>query len=206
MYFTSALTLATLAATAYSHGLITSPTPRDVGPAGTEACGPVVMAIIESDKTSHVEGLPEASEQDSAYNPAECNLWLCKGLQYEDNVDNVMEYSRGETVHMDVYIRIPHLGTANVSIVDTASNSIVGEPLISWDHYADDALGMNQPESQTSFDFVIPEDLEDQCAEAGACVLQWYWYGDAAQQTYESCVDFTVPAMEKKVRSRHFRN
>ena len=38
----------------------------------------------------------------------------------------------------------------------------------------------------------IPEDLGSKCSSAGDCVLQWYWFAESIDQTYESCVDFTV--------------
>ena len=42
------------------------------------------------------------------------------------------------------------------------------------------------------FSVTIPEDLPSTCTVAGACAIQWYWYG--ASQTYENCVDFVIPA------------
>lgn len=62
------------------------------------------------------------------------------------------------------------------------------------------------PKNQTSFTVTIP-DLGTACKVAGDCVLQWWWYGTKARQTYESCVDFTiaptVPTVPT-VRSRFF--
>lgn len=37
---------------------------------------------------SHVEGLPEAAATDPAFNASACNLFLCKGLQFADNMNN----------------------------------------------------------------------------------------------------------------------
>lgn len=62
------------------HGLITKPVPRAPGAISLAHCGPTVTNNIKGDETSHVEGLPEAAVNDKAFNAAECNLWLCRGL------------------------------------------------------------------------------------------------------------------------------
>ncbi|TVY55901.1 hypothetical protein LCER1_G002150, partial [Lachnellula cervina] len=105
---------------------------------------------------------------------------------------------------IEAYIRIPHHGTANVSIVDTQSNTVVGEQLLFWSDYADEGLAA-LPANNTAFEVTIPE-LGGRCAIAGECVLQWWWYGTAVEQTYESCLDFTVaPAASTRIRSRFWR-
>lgn len=64
-------------------------------------------------------------------------------------------------------IRIPHKGYANVSVVDTAANAVIGAPLISWpSNYAASA---NPPANQTKFSVKIPE-LGGKCTVPGACV------------------------------------
>ncbi|KAI4860223.1 hypothetical protein F4820DRAFT_453104 [Hypoxylon rubiginosum] len=189
------LSVAALAATVSAHGLITSPTPRAPGDASIAACGSSVVANIANDKTSHVEGLPELAAKDAGYKAELCNLWLCKGLQYADNAANVQKYAPGQSVNIQVSLSIPHVGAANVSIVDTKTDSIIGAPLLNWPSgYADERqfYGHTTPVNQTSFNVTIPEDLGTQCSEAGACVIQWWWYGTGAKQTYESCVDFTA--------------
>ncbi|KAG9870279.1 hypothetical protein KCV05_g23316, partial [Aureobasidium melanogenum] len=45
---------------------------------------------------------------------------------------------------------------------------------------------------QTSFEVTIPEDLGSKCSTPGACVLQHFWDARSVDQTYESCIDFTV--------------
>ncbi|TVY84652.1 hypothetical protein LSUE1_G000519 [Lachnellula suecica] len=193
MHFLSNLVaIAALATTALSHGIITSPYPRAIGAASLAACGPTVQANIKGDNTSHVEGLPEAAATDKAYNATACNLWLCRGLQGADNAAHVQNYTAGQKVSIAVNLRIKHYGTANVSIVDTKSNSVVGKQLYYWSDYADERVSVT-PANQTNFDIVIP-DLGGKCATAGACVIQWWWYGVGAKQTYESCIDFTQPA------------
>jgi len=90
-----------------AHGIITKPYPRTVGNASLAACGSAITDIITADNTSHVEGLPEAGASDPGYNATECNLWLCKGLQFDDDIDRNIEYLYTETVDISVFIRIP---------------------------------------------------------------------------------------------------
>ncbi|KAK8117968.1 uncharacterized protein PG998_006249 [Apiospora kogelbergensis] len=162
------LSLAAFASTALGHGFISSPPARQGGDASVAACGKAVVDTIRADNTSHVEGLPElAAKKDSGYHADLCNLWLCKGLQFADNAANVQAYRPGQS------------------------------PLVRWDKgYADerDFYAKKTPKDQVDFNVTIPEDLGDKCATAGACVLQWWWYGTGARQSYETCVDFTVAA------------
>lgn len=93
---------------------------------------------------------------------------------------------------MEAFLPIPHAGPMNTSIVDTATNTVVGQPLISFDVYADESLAQ-LPDNNTDFSVTMPTDLPaTQCAVAGECVLQWFWFGTNAKQTYESCVDFVM--------------
>lgn len=74
----------------------------------------------------------------------------------------------------------------------TATNQVLGEPLLVFDSYADENLA-TLPANNTNFDVTIPTTLAaTDCAVAGECVLQWFWFGTAAKQTYESCVDFVI--------------
>ncbi|KAI0017350.1 hypothetical protein F4780DRAFT_772391 [Xylariomycetidae sp. FL0641] len=186
-----------LAATASAHGFIADPPMRTAGDATAAACGAGVAAEITRDKTSHVEGLPElAAQAGSGYQGAgECNLWLCKGQQFADNEANVQEWTPGQKVNFRITLTIPHAGSANVSIVDTKSNTVVGAPLLDWPSgYAEERAfyAKQTPANQTDFDITVPTDLGGKCAMPGDCVVQWWWYGTGAKQTYESCVDFTV--------------
>lgn len=168
------LPLAAFASTALGHGYISSPPARQGGDASVAACGKAVVDTVRADNTSHVEGLPElAAGAGSGYHADLCNLWLCKGLQFADNVASVQSYKAGESVNMKIKLTIPHTGNANVSVVDTKSNKIIGTPLISWEKgYADerDFYGGKTPKDQVDFNITIPEDLGDKCATAGACV------------------------------------
>ncbi|KAI1180269.1 hypothetical protein F4777DRAFT_307028 [Nemania sp. FL0916] len=190
-------TLLSLATLVHGHGYISSPAMRMPGDATTAACGSSVVADIVRDKTSHVEGLPELAAADSGYDAAQCNLWLCRGVQVGDNLANVQNYTAGQSVNVKIALSIPHAGSANVSVVDTKTNTIIGEPLISWAAgYADERQFYSQtlPANQTDFNVTIPDTLGAQCAAAGDCVIQWWWYGNGAKQTYEACIDFTVAA------------
>lgn len=164
---------------------------------------------------------------DKKYNATACNLWLCRGLQLENAANaSVISWMPGQKVHIDVKITIKHhvsltilsdqillfhrvfvltrhQGTANVSIVSTKTNKIIGDQLLYWNSYADERLA-TMPANNTAFDVVIPTTLGNQCATAGDCVLQWWWYGTAAKQTYESCVDFTIMPMKMPMKGRAF--
>lgn len=124
------------------------------------------------------------------FNPALCNLWLCKAYMFADNTGNVQKYTPGQIVPVSFKVGAPHTGKANMSIVDTASNTMIGNPLIMYSNFASTATGVTA--NQTSFSITIPTDLGSKCSIAGACVLQHYWDSREAKQTYESCLDFTV--------------
>ncbi|KAF2464277.1 uncharacterized protein BDR25DRAFT_296911 [Lindgomyces ingoldianus] len=194
--------LLALVPTVLGHGLIQTPPSRPVGSAIMSACGNGVVAQIKADNTSHVEGLPEAAAKDKAYQAAKCNLWLCKGLQFADNANNTQTWTAGQVVPIKVWVRIPHEGSANVSIVDTKSNKIIGDMLKVWSKgYAPGNTEAGVPKDQKEFSVTIPTGLEEKCATAGDCVLQWWWYGTGAKQTYESCVDFIIakPAVKERM-------
>ncbi|KAL4798983.1 chitin binding domain-containing protein [Aspergillus venezuelensis] len=184
------LAAAGLVSLANAHGYITTPSPRMPGSAMSSACGQQVYNNQNSDRAGNVQGELQVAASQSDYDAEACHIWLCKGYQFDDNKDNVQSYTAGQTVDFEIDIIAPHTGVANVSVVDTASNSVIGSPLISWDVYASTATGVTDDE--TSFSVTIPDDLGSQCSEAGACVLQWYWFAESIDQTYESCVDFTV--------------
>jgi hypothetical protein len=42
------------------------------------------------------------------------------------------------------------------------------------------------------FNATIPAGLEATCDVGGKCAIQWYWYAQKNEQTYESCIDFVV--------------
>ncbi|KAJ5961280.1 Chitin-binding domain 3 [Penicillium vulpinum] len=189
-HFTSALAFASIVSLVNGHGFVTNPKARQPGTAMQDACGAQVVSNQGSDKYGNIQGELQVASGQSDYQAAECDIWLCKGYKFDDNKDNVYSYKAGEKVDFTVDIRAPHTGVANVSVVDTSSNTVISSPLISWSDYASVATGVKADE--TSFSITMPDDLEDQCVTAGDCVLQWYWYAQSIDQTYESCIDFTL--------------
>ena len=133
------------------------------------ACGDAVTALELADPTSHVEGMPEAAAQTANFDSSACNVFLCKGMQFADNINNVQTFAPGELVNMLASIPIPHEGPMNVSIIDTKTNTAIGEPLIVFDSYADESLAA-LPANNTDFDVTIPTNLGGACAVAGDCV------------------------------------
>jgi predicted carbohydrate-binding protein with CBM5 and CBM33 domain len=182
--------LAGLVSTVAGHGFITSPKPRLAGTAMAAACGQQMFNNQAADNYGNIQGELQVSNGQSDFNAAECDVWLCKGFKFDDNKANVQTFTAGEKVPITIDIRAPHTGTANVSIVKTSSNSVIGSPLVSWDVYASNSATI--PDDQKNFDITIPSDLGSECSIAGDCVIQWFWDARSIDQTYESCIDFTV--------------
>lgn len=187
--FATVLSLAALATQVAGHGYLTSPAPRQPGPALAKACGSQINSMWSSDINGNIQtALQNANQPD--FKAAECDIWLCKGMKFEDNKDNVQTYTAGQKVPIVFNVAAPHTGVANMSIVDTKTNTIIGSPLKSFEDYASTATGVSDDEK--NFDITIPSDLGSKCATAGDCVLQFWWDAPSVQQTYESCIDFTV--------------
>ncbi|KAE8322605.1 chitin binding domain-containing protein [Aspergillus sergii] len=184
------LAFAGLVSMAHGHGFVTSPKARMPGTAFQEACGQQMYNNQQADNYGNIQGELQIANGQNDYDAAKCNAWLCKGYKFDDNKDNVFQYTPGQNVDFTVDIRAPHTGVANVSVVDTASNTVIGEALKSWDVYASTETGVK--ETDKKFSVTLPSDLGGKCSEAGACVLQWYWFAESIDQTYESCVDFTM--------------
>ncbi|PWY64047.1 hypothetical protein BO70DRAFT_367107 [Aspergillus heteromorphus CBS 117.55] len=186
----SVLALAGLVSLVHGHGFVTSPNPRLPGSAMEAACGQQVYDNQESNKYGNIQNMLQVAADQSDYNATACDIWLCKGYKFADNKDNVYSYKPGEVVDFVVDIMAPHTGTANVSVVQTSTDTVIGSPLIYWSVYASTATGVTK--NETNFSVTIPDDLGDKCATGGDCVLQWWWNAASINQTYESCVDFTV--------------
>ncbi|EEU39793.1 uncharacterized protein NECHADRAFT_8620, partial [Fusarium vanettenii 77-13-4] len=180
----AALTLIPLVA---AHGFVRSPPPRKPGDAFKAACGEQPFYQQSSDINGNVQGIFQVVG--TGADSAKCNLWLCKGFQADDNTENVQTYSLGQEIDFDVNIAAPHTGYANVSVVKTSSNTVIGEPLIEFSNYASNA-GVDA--NNTAFSVTLPSSLGGDCTTAGDCVLQWFWDAPDIDQTYESCVDFVV--------------
>ncbi|KAL2835438.1 hypothetical protein BJY01DRAFT_238855 [Aspergillus pseudoustus] len=168
------------------HAVVAEPPPRKTGPSHEAACGAAVVDVLESDIAGPIENAMAKADADY-----ECNAFLCRGYQYEDNTDNVLEVAVGEVLYFHVnLIAGHHPGYANVSIVDASTNTVLGEPLRSWDDWPNHLSG--PPRDDIDYNVTIPDSLGSKCSVAGECVIQWYWYASGNKQTYESCHDFTV--------------
>jgi hypothetical protein len=98
----------------------------------TAACGASVTALGTVDNSSHVEGMPEVAALISTFNSTACNVFMCKGLQFTDNVANVQTFQPGQVVNMLASIPIPYEGPMNVSVVNTKTNTAIGAQLITF--------------------------------------------------------------------------
>jgi len=154
------------------------------------ACGEQVYNNQASDSYGNIQGELQVAATQTDYNAAECNIWQCKGYKFADNAANIQSWTAGQTVDFKFDVRAPHTGYANVSIVNTATNTIIGDMLLVYADFGDNSKTI--PANETSFSLTIPSDLGSTCATAGDCVLQHYWNAASIDQTYESCIDFTV--------------
>ncbi len=103
----SASALVLLAGQALGHGKITSPPPRSdtVGDAFGAACGTQLLSVVTSDPYGNIQGEEQITASSSS-----CNLWICKGYQFDDNAAFVQSYTAGQVIDMEVEIRAPHTG------------------------------------------------------------------------------------------------
>ena len=178
--------LASLLPLVAAHGFLSSPPARRPGAAYRATCGEQPFYQQSSDINGNVQGIQQVVGSDKT---EDCNLWLCKGFLLEDNPDLVQSYSLGQTIDVTVTIAAPHTGYANVSVVKTSSNTMIGNPLIEFQNYASNA-GMAA--NNTAFSITLPDTLGGDCTTAGDCVLQWFWDAPDIDQTYLACADFTV--------------
>ena len=135
----------------------------------TAACGQAVSDLAALDVNDHVEGLPELAATTANFDSAACNVFLCRGMQFEDNTANVQTFAPGQVVNMLASLPILHEGPMNVSVIDTKTNTAIGAPLIAFDSYADESLAQI-PANNTNFDVTIPTTLGSACSVAGDCV------------------------------------
>ncbi|KAJ4990918.1 chitin binding protein [Stagonosporopsis vannaccii] len=184
--YTAAVALAGFASSVAAHGFISSPTPRMPGEGLKAACGDQVYNQQSSDHYGNVQG---ALQNLQGEHP-DCRMWQCKGVPFED-AGEIFEYTAGQVIPMKVEIRAPHDGVANVSIVNIKTDKVVGSPLISWDEYALTSSPISAHPDWTDFEITMP-DVSSECANKGDCVIQWYWDAPSIDQTYESCIDFTM--------------
>ena len=97
-----ALALWTLVATVSAHGIMRSPTPRIPGATLRKVCGDGIANLQSTDlnRAGHIQGLVMYNKEIKDHNA--CNIWLCKGYQFDDNKSNVQSYSGGEVVPIRV--------------------------------------------------------------------------------------------------------
>ncbi|KAK1702423.1 uncharacterized protein BDZ83DRAFT_257216 [Colletotrichum acutatum] len=205
MLFTHAI-LATLATSVLGHGVVQTPEPRTTGAKQEELCGAAVTKKLDSDIAGPIENSLAVADADY-----KCNLFQCRGYQYEDNEDNVRVVKAGEVIPFHIDLVAGHRpGHANVSVIDLANNTIIGEPLISWsdwpttdpDPLADSKwiqksakLRVLPTDRHTAdWNITIPDTLASACDVGGKCAIQWFWYAETNKQTYESCIDFYIGA------------
>ncbi|KAK7955615.1 uncharacterized protein PG986_004837 [Apiospora aurea] len=166
------------------HAVVETPTPRRTGPVQRDRCGAALTAQLEKDVASPIEDAMKKA--DEAY---KCNAYLCRGYQLEDNLEGVQTVKAGDVLDFQIdLIAGHHPGYANVSVVDLATNQVIGEPLRSWADWPDSTSG--PPRNDIDFNITLPDSLRSACDVAGKCAIQWYWWASKNRQTYESCVDF----------------
>lgn len=136
-----------------------------------------------------MQQLQQLAKSQQGFDATKCNLSMCKGLQFSDNQSKLQNFTAGQVVPMKVDIKAPHTGVANVSVVNTQTNSVIGEPLMEWSVYASNSAPI--PANNTQFSITMP-DVSSECGTAGNCAVQWWWDSRSADQTYMSCVDFTM--------------
>ncbi|KAL4876877.1 hypothetical protein BJY04DRAFT_222551 [Aspergillus karnatakaensis] len=178
-----------LAPVVHGHAVVAEPLPRKTGPAHEAACGAAVVDVLENVAFRHRR--PNRKRHGEGRRRLQLQRVSVPRVQFEDNTDNVLEVSVGEVLYFHVdLIAGHHPGYAIVSIVDTATNSIIGDPLRPWDDWPNHLSG--PPRDDIDYNVTIPDSLGTQCSSAGSCVIQWYWYASGNEQTYECCNDFYV--------------
>lgn len=125
-------------------------------------------------------------------------------MKYADNTAQIHAYKPGQKIALNFQIRAPHTGYANVSIIDLATDdgTIIAADLKKWDVYASNAVPLVP--SQENFDITMPTSLGSKCAKKGACAIQMHWNAPDINQTYQSCIDFTLSAGSSKRHARDF--
>ncbi|KAI9162831.1 hypothetical protein HJFPF1_04424 [Paramyrothecium foliicola] len=164
---------------AMGHAVMTQPVPRKTGAEHKKVCGENVTKYLERDKAGPIENAMKYV--DANY---KCDAYLCRGYQFNDNKSNAKPLSAGDVLDFQIDLIAGHRpGYANVSVVDTTTNAVIGEPLKTWAEWPMSGL---EPQDDTEFNITIPDGLESSCNVAGKCVIQWYWYAIKNVQTNEA--------------------
>lgn len=185
----SVAALTTIITLAAGHGIVTSPPARQVGDAFKAACGEQPFNNQKGDPYGNQQQLEQNASSQKDFNATSCQFFMCKGYQLADNTANVQSFTAGQTVQMKVDIRAPHTGDCNVSVIDLGTNTVIGTPMIEFQNYASTSTGVAK--NNTDFEITMP-DVAAQCGQAGQCAVQWWWDSREADQTYMSCIDFTM--------------
>ncbi|TDZ60860.1 hypothetical protein CTRI78_v004590 [Colletotrichum trifolii] len=186
MLFTHAI-VAALATGVMGHAVVQTPEPRTTGPKQEELCGTAVTNNLDSDLAGPIENALKVADADF-----KCNIFLCRGYQFEDNAEYVRNVTAGEVIPFHIDLVAGHRpGHANISVIDLANNTIIDEPLLTW---ADWPTENPDPLADTDFNITIPDTLAEACDVGGKCAIQWFWYAETNKQTYESCIDFAIVA------------
>ncbi|EQB54384.1 hypothetical protein GCG54_00007093 [Colletotrichum gloeosporioides] len=186
MLFTQAV-IAALVTGVWGHGVVQTPEPRTTGTKQEELCGTAVTNKLDSDLAGPIENAIAVADADY-----KCNAFMCRGYQWEDNVDLLMNVTAGQVIPFHIDLVAGHRpGHANISVIDLATNTAIGEPLITWDDWPTENP---DPLADTDFNVTIPDTLADSCNVGGKCAIQWFWYAETNKQTYESCIDIAIVA------------
>lgn len=172
-----------------AHGGIVKPPPRVKGALFEKNCGTTAFKYGAPDGNLQADlGAQQQDIQAKTMDPKNCNLWLCQGRTFEDNKDKLQHYAAGQVIPIEYDIHFTHPGISNMSVVDTKSNKMISNQLISvrpfsvWENRFSDE----------KFTVTMPNLKAGQCKEPGACVLQMYWDSRTIDQTYISCIDFVI--------------
>ncbi len=131
-------------------------------------CGEQVTNNLQSNKYGDIQQLLQIGAQQNDFSSA-CDVSLCKGLQFANNNATVQAFAPGQVVPITVDIQAKHTGVANVSVVGTRTNAIMGDMLIAFPVYASTSTDL--PKNQTQFNITMP-DFATSCAAPGDYVVQ----------------------------------
>ncbi|KAK5739658.1 hypothetical protein LTR17_005142 [Elasticomyces elasticus] len=202
-FIATLMAAASIATFADAHGYFVSPKARAPGPVFQKACGMQAFYQMSGDINGNIQGLQQTTKGQSDYNAAACNLWKCKGMKYDDNTANVQKYTPGQSIPMYFDIRAPHDGIANVTVIDLSTpHGKVLASLKTWDAYA--LTSKPSDDTEEHFSIKMPTTLGGKCAKKGACAIQMHWDARSIDQTYQSCIDFTLAAPAKRDHVRDF--
>ncbi|KAJ8606598.1 hypothetical protein MRB53_040827 [Persea americana] len=164
------------------------------GPAYSRSCGAAVAAQDKTDLTQEVQTLSRTAPL------AGCDLYLCKGYQFEDvKPEAVQRYKIGQSIDFVYDLTIPHPGNdpTNITIIDVKSRAVISKELFS-------SPSLGTLVRNISLPILIPAlSNTTACKTAGECVLALNWDAKDINQTFrmfadkyiltiESCVDFVL--------------